>query len=696
MVGQACVKNAGILLLMLTIDGCIAQRFVNSAIKKTTACATPDHCQTNFYSLQCSAVEKVAVWGVNYGAKPYTSYCPNSQTCLSKTRCCGHEPADCVVPMNDTELVNIFTQCSQTIQCGWLFATSIDIKDKCKIRDRSNYVQTYYQCISDYSFIDICSEHTVTAKSVHIHHSAILRGMYNYNQCSCLITPDVCNTTAKLTFRSVDVRLHSLNNLTKCTTQSRVELIGQNERKVYGCETNKFLHGFETFHVSNENNIMLYLHKKPRVFPTKIWLEVEASSPDVNVRVTCSPRSTVTAKRCPAMPIKQTDNVDDVEDLPEKEDTEPTIIHLDPDDLDPDLDVPEDAPKDKQSPAMAAVIGGIIAGVVVLILMLIVLLLYMRKRRKHKSRKSLPSSKECSPYKDEPQQVNYYEAINDKIFIPSDGAGNNVIYHQPWGDQPGISVNNRAKPSDLAYATSEEIKVLIEKMEKDRHTIIEGEQDHYSEPDPTYYRHISTFSFKPPAGNDNIDGTSGSVVNKRQESETESVASENCGTEKLESEDSKVEADRAIDSDVESHKVESETVSTYFDGYESPRVSSFQPSDTTSVRTSVRSSLKSDNPAELHNYVYQPETVILEDGHSDSDVPDEHAPPVSDAVKNRNQSESTDEDGDDDSVFKLGGYTQPKGSKEVLNIDTDSDEDTTSDHPYSPVYDEIKDQHTKL
>lgn len=289
---------------------------------------------------------------------------------------------------------------------------------------------------------------------------------------------------------------------------------------------------------------------------------------------------------------------------------------------------------------------------------------------------------------EEAHQVNFYETINDKSAVSTPEVGKHVIYHQPWGNQPGVNVQSRAKPADLAYATSEEIKVLIEKMEQDRRVITDGAVDHYSEPDPTYYRHISTFSFKP-HGTDSPDGE-GPMEKSRKESETESVASENCGTEKLESEDSKVEADRGLDSDTECHRAESETVSATYDGYESPRVSSSQPSDATeSVRTSVRS----DVPSEFPNYVYHPEAVILEDSHSDLDIPEEHAPPVSEAVIKQVQQHKFDKN--DDKVT-LGSYREPKGSNELLFMDSDTDNEDKSDHPYSPVYDEIKEEHTKL
>lgn len=294
--------------------------------------------------------------------------------------------------------------------------------------------------------------------------------------------------------------------------------------------------------------------------------------------------------------------------------------------------------------------------------------------------------KECPPVEDDTQPVNYYEPVSNGDTKPGEGKN---IYHQPWGQEAGISVHNRAKPTDLAYATSEEIKVLIEKMEKDRQSIIDGSEQHYSDPDPKYYRHMSTFSFKPdkvysPLAMDDTDGTN------KKESETESVASENCGTDKHGSEDSKVEADRGLDSDTESPKFEPEAnMGPYYDGYESPRAS--QASE------SVRNSVRSDN---LPNYVYQPDAVVFEDNLSDLDVPDEHAPPVSEAMEKQldKLTDTCDKTVTENNVT-LGAYREPSGSLDNLTRGTTSQLDDTenkSDHPYSPVYDEIKEQQTKL
>ncbi|XP_052790236.1 uncharacterized protein LOC128224425 isoform X2 [Mya arenaria] len=657
-------------------------------IKHRSACDSPEFCQTNRYSIECPVNEYIAMMGVSYGAKPITNYCPKTQACINQRQCCTYEVGDCIVPFNDTEMVELYSKCSQMQQCGWWFASSTKLPDDCRVRDRSNYIWADFQCVTRNQFVDMCSQQTVTAKTVHLQHSAVLSS-HNFDQCSCIVTPDSCNTSTRLEFRAVDIRLHSVGdteNISKCTTASRLELVGQKDLKRYSCHPDAFLHGFKTFHVTSEKNVMLYLHKKHREYPQSVWLEVKASNPEVNVRVTCGPRSIETASRCPASPISQSNKLDDVEEVPDKSENTPTIIHLDPDAIDHGKGQNDDEPGEKQNTALAPLVGGIVAGVVVLLLLLLVVRLIIRKK-KHES-----GGKKCLPFAEESHQANYYEPINDSDSKARDA---NLIYHEPWGKQDGVDVTNRAKQKDLAYATSEEIKVLIEKMERDRHSIIEGDDD-YPSPDPTYYRHVSTFTFHPPERK-NLNGNNEGCKNKT-ESEDESLASDNCGTEKLESEDSKVEADRVIDSDCESHKVESETVSAYFDGYESPRVSSSHPSDISTARTSVLS----DNRSELPNYVYEPDDVILEDHLSDLEIPDEHAPPIGAAILNqlKDKRKSGDLTEQDEGNIVLGAYREPRGSVDSgireATPDSPDTEDLKSDYPYSPVYDEIAEQQTRL
>ena len=230
-------------------------------------------------------------------------------------------------------------------------------------------------------------------------------------------------------------------------------------------------------------------------------------------------------------------------------------------------------------------------------------------------------------------------------------------------------------------------------MERDRQFVVEGEPDPFPQPDPTYYRHIGNYRYKP-SEVDTPDGISEAEDASEVDSETESksLPSENCGTEKLESEDSKVEADRAIDSDIDSPKPESETVSAYFDGYESPRVSSFQPSDTSSRRTSVRSDGQSDLGYAKFN---QPENVILEDSHSDLDIPLEQAPVPDVTITDRDTVCHKSEKSYSGEIT-LGSYRQPKGSVKVRDEDDENLDENNTGHYYTTVYDKVSEEQTKL
>ena len=123
----------------------------------------------------------------------------------------------------------------------------------------------------------MCTSQTVTGKSVNIHHSS-LHSPYRYDQCSCMVTPANCTATTRLEFRAIDVRLHSISDddtIDNCSIGSRLEIVGQRDLKRYDCQRNRFMHGYELFHVSSEKNLALYLHKKYRQFPQTMWMEVK-------------------------------------------------------------------------------------------------------------------------------------------------------------------------------------------------------------------------------------------------------------------------------------------------------------------------------------------------------------------------------------------------------------------------------------
>lgn len=130
--------------------------------------------------------------------------------------------------------------------------------------------------ISGSDFVDMCTQSSRVGSSIHIYHSAISSSSFN-DRCTCIITPDNCNTSATLRFRAVDIRLHNINkNLSECSRESRLELVGQKEIKTYNCEQNHFLHGYMNLHQSRENSLVLYLHKKQKIFPQHVWMEVSS------------------------------------------------------------------------------------------------------------------------------------------------------------------------------------------------------------------------------------------------------------------------------------------------------------------------------------------------------------------------------------------------------------------------------------
>lgn len=115
--------------------------------------------------------------------------------------------------------------------------------------------------------------------------------------------------------------------------------------------------------------------------------------------------------------------------------------------------------------------------------------------------------------KDEP---NYYEAVD----IRNGKAGHASTFAQVTPSSTPKPLHSRVRPEDLAYATSDEIGVLIQKMERDRHLINEG-----IPPDPKFYRHISDYDYV----KDNIYET----VNNNKDTEEENGKSTEDGNLKL-------------------------------------------------------------------------------------------------------------------------------------------------------------------
>ncbi|XP_076073964.1 uncharacterized protein LOC143045390 [Mytilus galloprovincialis] len=72
-------------------------------------------------------------------------------------------------------------------------------------------------------------------------------------------------------------------------------------------------------------------------------------------------------------------------------------------------------------------------------------------------------------------------------------------YQQPWDGKP-LLMPNRRKKSDLAYATSDEIQVLIQRMDNERRKLNEGETT-----SPTGFIHIDDYKLSQSMREDDID-----------------------------------------------------------------------------------------------------------------------------------------------------------------------------------------------
>ena len=138
--------------------------------------------------------------------------------------------------------------------------------------------QTISFCISDDSMIDMCSTMTRTSKSVYLHHSSFGPYSSSSSLCTCIISPTECNNATTFKFRAIDISLHNRHNLSSCTEDSRLELIGQREIKTYRCKENEFLRGFEKYYDSRQNGMELRLYTAYMQYPTHVLLEVKGKN----------------------------------------------------------------------------------------------------------------------------------------------------------------------------------------------------------------------------------------------------------------------------------------------------------------------------------------------------------------------------------------------------------------------------------
>ncbi|KAL3877704.1 hypothetical protein ACJMK2_035370 [Sinanodonta woodiana] len=631
-------------------------------VRSEHACDTPYNCHSNFYSLSCPIREKIAIRSLDYGAKKDTASCPDNRTyCFDKSKCCTYTPGDCMRSFSTNDSFNVYTSCSRGQRCGWIYAPSIDIKESCVIRQRSNYIRAQYECINDDDFIDICSDITREGRSFHLHYTATgsKRESLGSQRCTCVITTNNCNSTATLSFKAVDIRLHENDDITKCSTQARLDLIGHSDRKMLICEKNTFIRGFQEMYRSMGSYIILHLNVRPQHYPSKFWVLAEASKLGVGIRVTCGEKSMETAKLC--TPIIYP--FDTVGEVPAREQDEPNVINLGPGDFQNDSkDNNVGGSNNSAAAGLGLIIGVSVAGVLVLVSLFIIIWV-CRKRHCNGMKVEVKTNGHSTISVDE--DFNFYEPVDDasrKVPInappqppgktvynkpwdknlsrrePSDPppTENKNIYNKPWGDTSAIQVN-RAKPADLAYATSEEIKVLIEKMENDRMNLREG--DNYK-PDPKFYRNIRDYKFKLSESEDLenpdhlyedlFDGNDSNTESKQGHSDHEVV-------EVVDSEDSKVEADMG-----DENNLSSDLRASLLEGYESPRSSSYYPSVSSSsgrfstFHPSIKSiseaspTLKSFSGGSTQSEKRFEHHSVLEKNDIDSDIPDEYAPTIQD------------------------------------------------------------------
>ncbi|KAK3580722.1 hypothetical protein CHS0354_005729 [Potamilus streckersoni] len=652
------------IIISYDIFGALSQKFHSQH-----ACNTPDHCYSNIYSLSCPIREKVAIRSLDYGSKKDTILCPeNRAACMDKSHCCTYTPGDCMRSFTTNDSFNVYTSCSQGQRCGWIYASSLDVKQSCVIREQSNYIRAQFECVNDDDFIDICSDITREGKSFHLHYTATGSKMESLEtrRCTCVITTNNCNSTATLSFKAVDIRLHENNDITKCSPQARLDLIGHSDRKMLMCEKNTFIRGFQEMYRSMGSYIILHLSVRPQHYPSKFWVLAEASKPGVGIRVTCGEKSTETAKLC--APIIYP--FDTVGEVPKREQDEPNVINLGPGDFQNDSRNNNVGGSNNSTAAgLGVIIGLSVAGVLALVSLFIIIWV-CRKRHcngikaevKTNGHSTIPIDEDFNLYEPiddttrkvpscappQPPNRSVYNKSRDNNLSrrePSDPplTENKNIYNKPWGDTSAILVN-RAKPADLAYATSEEIKVLIEKMENDRMNLREGED---YKPDPKFYRNIRDYKFKlseseDPENPDHFyedlfDGNDSNTESKQGHSDHEVV-------EVVESEDSKVEADMGNeDEDFDNEtNLSSNLRASLLEGYESPHSSSYYPSISSSSGrfstfhpfiksvSEVSPTLKGFPSGSSHSEEKVEQHSVLVKNDIDSDIPEEYAPTIQD------------------------------------------------------------------
>lgn len=455
--------------------------------------------------------------------------------CQSSEECCKYYGGDCSLPFPYRKAFEVFNNCSGYQQCGWFRAESEELGSRCSLRDTTNYVSASFSCIKEETFIDICSEASQQGKSVSLLYNGSRYGGARGDPrvCSCAISTSDCDSPARLKFRAVDLRLHSYNDITSCKTHSRVSLQDTVTSQSLRCQRDYFQKGFRDLFYSSSPYARMSLYNQPGVYPTQVWLEVTATVPNVDVIVTCGSSKPENLLFCgPPIPLTSpayedkttTKSAGDIfgpsgETSNEKENE------------------PRDADDTVLNKKDIGLIVGAVAGLLVVILIIVIIIICIKHRRGKLRKKpamlphpvplstpssvmpsSFPSSDTEDRYTDEQygddKYGNYYESMaqpngsmdNKSPFTPGKAMGSffpsdrpkgpppappsipatppvrkspeNRLdanpYHAPWDASVFQAPNNRVKKNDLAYATSDEIQVLIQRMENERGRVAEG------------------------------------------------------------------------------------------------------------------------------------------------------------------------------------------------------------------------------
>lgn len=355
--------------------------------------------------------------------------------------------------------------------------------------------------------------------------------------CSCAITTSDCDSPARLKFRAVDLRLHSYNDITSCKPHSRVSLQDTATSQSLRCQSNYFQKGFRDVFYSSSPYARMSLYNQPGVYPTQVWLEVTATVPNIDVIVTCGSSQPENLLFCgPPLPLTSpayehktsTKSSGDIFGPSGDGGEKPS----------PDKDnEPRETDDTVLSKKDLGLIVGAVAGLLVVILIIVIIIICIKHRRGKLRKKppmlphpvplstpssvipsSFPSSATEERYTEEQygddKYGNYYESVaqpngsmdNKSPFTPGKAMGSFFPsdrpkipppappsipatppvrkfsetkldanpYHAPWDASVFQAPNNRAKKNDLAYATSDEIQVLIQRMENERGCVSEG------------------------------------------------------------------------------------------------------------------------------------------------------------------------------------------------------------------------------